>query len=55
MMTFMAAAILKMITTEISSTTLTTESMFMNLHEQHAIVYNKELITTEPNKKMNIA
>ena len=55
MMTFMAAVILKMISTEMSATELTTESMFMNLHEQHAIIYDKELITTEPNKKMNIA
>ena len=55
MMTFMAAALLKMISGRIAETTLTTESMFMNLHEQHGIVYEKELITTEPNKKMNIA
>ena len=51
MMTFMAAALLKMISSEISDSILTTESMFMNLHEQHAVVYEHEFITTEPTKK----
>lgn len=55
MMTFMAAALLKMIASEISDSILTTESMFMNLHEQHAVVYEHEFITTEPTKKMNVA
>ena len=55
MMTFMAAALLKMISSEISDSILTTESMFMNLHEQHAVVYEHEFITTEPTKKMNVA
>ena len=27
----------------------------MNLHEQHAIVYDNEFVTTEPVKKMNEA
>ena len=55
MMTFMAAAILKMMSDKLTMTSLTTESMFMNLHEQHALVYDKEFITTEPTKKMNDA
>ena len=55
MMTFIAAATLKMMSDKLSSTSLTTESMFMNLHEQHAIVYDNEFITTEPVKKMNDA
>ncbi len=29
--------------------------MFMNLHEQHAIIYDNGFITTEPTKKMNEA
>lgn len=55
MMTFMAASVLKMMSKKLSKTSLTTESVFMNLHEQHAIVYDKEFITTEPTKKMNDA
>ena len=55
MMTFMATAILKMMTAVLKNTSLTTESMFMNLHEHHAVVYEKELITAEPAKKMNEA
>lgn len=55
MMTFMATAILKMMSKVLRKTSLTTESMFMNLHEHHAVVYDKELITAEPVKKMNEA
>lgn len=55
MMTFMAAATLKMMSDKLKKTSLTTEAMFMNLHEQHAIVYDKEFITTEPVRKMNDA
>ena len=55
MMTFIATVILKMMTDKLRNTALTTESMFMNLHEQHAIVYDKEFVTTEPVKKMNDA
>ena len=55
MMTFMAAATLKMMSDRLKKTSLTTESMFMNLHEQHAVVYDNEFITTEPTKKMNDA
>ena len=39
----------------LKKTSLTTESMFMNLHEHHAVVYDKELITAEPAKRMNEA
>ena len=46
MMTFMASAILKMMSDVLKKTPLTTESMFMNLHEQHATVFEKEFITT---------
>lgn len=55
MMTFMASAVLKMMSDKLEKTSLTTESMFMNLHEQHAIIYDKEFITTEPVRKMNEA
>ena len=55
MMTFIAAVILKMMSDKLKKTSLTTESMFANLHEQHAIIYDKEFITTEPVKKMNEA
>ena len=55
MMTFIATIILKMMSDKLKNTALTTESMFMNLHEQHAIVYDKEFVTTEPIKKMNDA
>ena len=55
MMTFIAAVTLKMMSDKLRNTSLTTESVFMNLHEQHAIVYENEFITTEPVKKMNEA
>ena len=55
MMTFMAAAVLKLMSGKLSKTSLTTASMFMILHEQHALVYDEEFITTEPVKKMNEA
>ncbi len=55
MMTFMAAVILKLMSEKLKKTSLTTESMFMNLHEQHAIIYDDVFITTEPTKKMNEA
>lgn len=55
MITFLATVVLKMMSEKLKKTSLTTESMFMNLHEQHAIVYDKEFITTEPVKKMNDA
>lgn len=55
MMTFIATAALKLMTDKLKKTSLTIESAFMNLHEQHAIVYDNEFITTEPFKKMNEA
>jgi len=55
MMTFMATAILKIMSVNLAKTSLTTESLFMTLHEQHAVVYEEEFITTEPVKKMNEA
>jgi transposase len=55
MMTFMTAVILKMMSDKLTGSSLTTESMFSYLHEQHAVVYDKELITQEPVKKMNEA
>jgi transposase len=55
MMTFMAAVMLKMMSEQLKGTSLTTESMFMILHEQHAAIYDNELITTEPVRKMNEA
>jgi hypothetical protein len=55
MMTFMAVVLLKFMSDKLKGSVLTTESMFMNLHEQHATVYDEEIITTEPTKKMNDA
>lgn len=55
MMTFMAAVTLKLMSDKLKNTSLTTASMFMNLHEQHAVIYDNEFITTEPVKKMNEA
>lgn len=55
MLTFMAAVALKLMADKLQKTSLTTESMFMNLHEQHAVIYDNEFITTEPTKKMNDA
>lgn len=55
MMTFISAAVLKMMSDTLKKTPLTTETMFMNLHEQHAVIYDNELITAEPTKKMNEA
>ena len=55
MMTFVPAVILKMMSDKLKKTSLTTESMFMNLHKQHAVIYDDEFITTEPVKKMNVA
>ena len=55
MMTFMAAVVLKLMADQLTGTNLTTETVFMNLHEQHALVYEKEFVTTEPPKIMNQA
>ena len=55
MMTFMTAVILKMMSDKLAGSSLTTESLFSHLHEQHAVVYDRELITQEPVKKMNEA
>jgi hypothetical protein len=55
MMTFMAAVLLKLMSDKLKGSALTTESMFMNLHEQHASVYDEQIITAEPTKKMNDA
>ena len=49
-MTFIAAVTLKMMSDKLSNISPTTETMIMNLHEQHTIVYDKEFITTEPVK-----
>lgn len=54
-MTFMASAILKMMSEKLKKTSLTMESMLMNLHEQQPLYMEKEFITTEPVKKMNDA
>ena len=55
LMTFIAAAILKMLAVSLSKTSITTEAAFMTLHEQHAVLYTEanELVTTEPTKNMN--
>ena len=54
-MTFMASALIKIMSGVLKGSSLTLESAFLNLHEQHAIVYDNEFITTEPVKKMNLA
>ena len=53
MMTFIAAVMLKMMSEQLKGTSLTMEYMFMILQEQHAAIYNNELITIEPVRKMN--
>jgi len=53
MMTFMASVMLKIMSVQLKGSVLTTESMLMIMHEQHAAVYENELITTEPVRKMN--
>jgi len=53
MMTFISAVILKMMSDKLKKTSLTTESLYMKLHEQHAVIYDNEFITTDPVKKMN--
>lgn len=55
MMTFMSAVAVKLMSDRLKGTSLTVQSMFMNLHEQHAIIYDDQFITTEPVKKMNEA
>jgi transposase len=55
MLTFMATSIIKMMSDKLEGTSLTLESVFMHLHEQHAIIYDDVIVTTEPNKKMKEA
>lgn len=55
MLTFMATSIIKMMSDKLEGTSLTLESVFMHLHEQHAIIYDDVIVTTEPNKKMKDA
>ena len=57
LMCFMATAAIKMMSDVLASrkTSLTVESMLEILHEQHAIEYDGQLVTTEPVKKMNEA
>ena len=55
MMTFMATAILKMMSDVLRDTSLTTETALFNLSHQNALVYENELITNEPVKLMNEA
>ena len=55
MMTFMATAILKMMSDVLRNTSLTTETALFNLSHQNALVYENELITNEPVKLMNEA
>ena len=55
MMTFMASVMLKMMSAKLKGTSLTTEAVLMIMHEQHAAIYDNELITTEPVRKMNEA
>lgn len=57
LMCFMATAAIKMMSDVLASrkTSLTVESMLEILHEQHAIEYEGQLVTTEPVRKMNEA
>ena len=57
LMCFMATAAIKMMSDVLASrkTSLTVESMLEILHEQHAIEYDGQLVTTEPVRKMNEA
>lgn len=54
-MTFMAAVTLKLMYDKLNNTSLTTASLFLNFHEQNAVIYDNGFITTEPVKKMNEA
>lgn len=53
----MATAAVKMMSDVLASarTSLTVESMLEILHEQHAVEYDGQLVTTEPVRKMNEA
>lgn len=57
LMCFMATAAIKMMSDVLASrkTSLTVESMLQILHEQHAVEYDGQLVTTEPVRKMNEA
>jgi hypothetical protein len=55
LMTFMATVMLKLMSDKLRKTSLTIESLFMNLHEQHAVIYDDVFVTAEPVKKMNEA
>lgn len=57
LMCFMATVAIKMMSDVLApmKTSLTVESMLEILHEQHAIEYDGQLVTTEPVKKMNEA
>jgi len=51
----MASSLLKLMGDKLKGTGLITDEMFMNLHEQHASLYDDEILLTESVKKMNIA
>ena len=57
LLSFVATATLKMMSDRLaqSKTSLTTESMLAILHEHHATVYDDEVITQEPVRKMREA
>lgn len=55
MMTFLAAVTIRLMSDKLSSSGLTPETVFMNLHEQHVLVYDNEFVTSEPPKAMNEA
>ena len=55
MMTFLAAVTIRLMSDKLAGSGLTPETVFMNLHEQHALVYDNEFVTTEPPKAVNEA
>lgn len=55
MMTFLAAVTIRLMNDKLAGSGLTPETVFMNLHEQHALIYDNEFVTTEPPKAINEA
>ena len=53
LMTFIAATFLKILSDKLSNTSFTLSGAFSILKHQQAIIYDKELITSESVKKMN--
>lgn len=53
LITFIASVVLKLLQKETSRTGISTKAMFMEMRNQKCKVYENEVITTEPVKRMN--